>query len=42
MRYESRLRMLGLPLLTGHTLAVDGGYLAGGLWSGAPGSPPKA
>ena len=23
--------------LTGHTLAVDGGYLAGGLWSGAPG-----
>ena len=26
--------------VTGHTLAVDGGYLAGGLWSGAPGSPP--
>jgi NAD(P)-dependent dehydrogenase (short-subunit alcohol dehydrogenase family) len=25
--------------VTGHTLAVDGGYLAGGLWSGAPGSP---
>jgi 3-oxoacyl-[acyl-carrier protein] reductase len=23
--------------ITGHTLAVDGGYLAGGLWSGAPG-----
>ena len=23
--------------VTGHTLAVDGGYLAGGLWSGAPG-----
>jgi NAD(P)-dependent dehydrogenase (short-subunit alcohol dehydrogenase family) len=22
--------------VTGHTLAVDGGYLAGGLWSGAP------
>jgi len=28
--------------VTGHTLAVDGGYLAGGLWSGAPASPPKA
>ena len=27
--------------ITGHTLAVDGGYLAGGLWSGAPGSLPK-
>jgi len=26
--------------ITGHTLAVDGGYLAGGLWSGPPGSPP--
>ena len=26
--------------VTGHTLAVDGGYLAGGLWSGVPGSPP--
>src|SRR5438309_10080855 len=26
--------------VTGHTLAVDGGYLAGGLWSRAPGSPP--
>ena len=26
--------------VTGHTLAVDGGYLAGGLWSGPPGSPP--
>lgn len=25
--------------ITGHTLAVDGGYLAGGLWSGAPGRP---
>jgi len=25
--------------VTGHTLAVDGGYLAGGLWSGAPGGP---
>jgi 3-oxoacyl-[acyl-carrier protein] reductase len=25
--------------VTGHTLAVDGGYLAGGLWSGAPGRP---
>jgi NAD(P)-dependent dehydrogenase (short-subunit alcohol dehydrogenase family) len=24
--------------ITGHTLAVDGGYLAGGLWSRAPGS----
>ena len=24
--------------VTGHTLAVDGGYLAGGLWSGAPGA----
>lgn len=23
--------------VTGHTLAVDGGYLAGGLWSAAPG-----
>ena len=23
--------------VTGHTLAVDGGYLAGGLWSSAPG-----
>jgi NAD(P)-dependent dehydrogenase (short-subunit alcohol dehydrogenase family) len=28
--------------ITGHTLAVDGGYLAGGLWSGAPGNLPKA
>jgi 3-oxoacyl-[acyl-carrier protein] reductase len=28
--------------ITGHTLAVDGGYLAGGLWSGAPGRLPKA
>ena len=28
--------------ITGHTLAVDGGYLAGGLWSGAPGRPPTA
>ncbi len=27
--------------ITGHTLAVDGGYLAGGLWSGAPGRPPQ-
>jgi NAD(P)-dependent dehydrogenase (short-subunit alcohol dehydrogenase family) len=27
--------------ITGHTLAVDGGYLAGGLWSGTPGSPPR-
>jgi NAD(P)-dependent dehydrogenase (short-subunit alcohol dehydrogenase family) len=26
--------------VTGHTLAVDGGYLAGGLWSGTPGAPP--
>ena len=26
--------------ITGHTLAVDGGYLAGGLWSGPPGSAP--
>ena len=26
--------------VTGHTLAVDGGYLAGGLWSGPPGAPP--
>ncbi len=26
--------------VTGHTLAVDGGYLAGGLWSGAPGIVP--
>jgi NAD(P)-dependent dehydrogenase (short-subunit alcohol dehydrogenase family) len=25
--------------VTGHTLAVDGGYLAGGLWSGAPSGP---
>jgi NAD(P)-dependent dehydrogenase (short-subunit alcohol dehydrogenase family) len=25
--------------VTGHTLAVDGGYLAGGLWSRAPASP---
>ncbi len=25
--------------VTGHTLAVDGGYLAGGLWSGAPDVP---
>jgi NAD(P)-dependent dehydrogenase (short-subunit alcohol dehydrogenase family) len=25
--------------VTGHTLAVDGGYLAGGLWSGTPGAP---
>ena len=25
--------------VTGHTLAVDGGYLAGGLWSGAPADP---
>ena len=28
--------------ITGHTLAVDGGYLAGGLWSRAPGSPPPS
>ena len=28
--------------VTGHTLAVDGGYLAGGLWSGAPGILPPA
>lgn len=28
--------------ITGHTLAVDGGYLAGGLWSGALGNLPKA
>ena len=28
--------------ITGHILAVDGGYLAGGLWSGTPGSLPKA
>jgi NAD(P)-dependent dehydrogenase (short-subunit alcohol dehydrogenase family) len=28
--------------VTGHTLAVDGGYLAGGLWSGAPGPVPPA
>jgi 3-oxoacyl-[acyl-carrier protein] reductase len=29
--------------VTGHTLAVDGGYLAGGLWSRAdrPAPPPK-
>lgn len=27
--------------VTGHTLAVDGGYLAGGLWSRAPSSPPR-
>jgi 3-oxoacyl-[acyl-carrier protein] reductase len=26
--------------VTGHTLAVDGGYLAGGLWSGGPGRLP--
>ena len=25
--------------ITGHTLAVDGGYLAGGLWSGTPDQP---
>jgi 3-oxoacyl-[acyl-carrier protein] reductase len=28
--------------VTGHTLAVDGGYLAGGLWSPAPGSPARS
>jgi len=28
--------------ITGHTLAVDGGYLAGGLWSGPMGSPPPS
>jgi glucose 1-dehydrogenase len=28
--------------VTGHTLAVDGGYLAGGLWSGTPGVVPPA
>src|SRR5436189_128384 len=28
--------------ITGHTLAVDGGYLAGGLWSGPTGSPPRS
>src|SRR5215813_7422993 len=28
--------------ITGHTLAVDGGYLAGGLWSGPAGSLPRA
>ena len=27
--------------VTGHTLAVDGGYLAGGLWSRSPDSPPR-
>lgn len=27
--------------VTGHTLAVDGGYLAGGLWSRAPARPPQ-
>jgi len=27
--------------VTGHTLAVDGGYLAGGLWSGGTGRLPK-
>jgi NAD(P)-dependent dehydrogenase (short-subunit alcohol dehydrogenase family) len=27
--------------ITGHTLAVDGGYLAGGLWSTAPTRPPQ-
>src|SRR5262245_10713052 len=27
--------------ITGHTLAVDGGYLAGGLWSGAPARSPR-
>ena len=27
--------------VTGHTLAVDGGYLAGGLWSSAPASGPE-
>ena len=27
--------------VTGHTLAVDGGYLAGGLWSRSPGNPPR-
>ena len=27
--------------VTGHTLAVDGGYLAGGLWSRSPESPPR-
>jgi NAD(P)-dependent dehydrogenase (short-subunit alcohol dehydrogenase family) len=25
--------------ITGHTLAVDGGYLAGGLWSKGPDRP---
>ena len=25
--------------VTGHTLAVDGGYLAGGLWSRTPPGP---
>jgi 3-oxoacyl-[acyl-carrier protein] reductase len=28
--------------MTGHTVAVDGGYLAGGLWSGPPARPPRA
>jgi NAD(P)-dependent dehydrogenase (short-subunit alcohol dehydrogenase family) len=28
--------------VTGHTLAVDGGYLAGGLWSRAPGNPARS
>jgi NAD(P)-dependent dehydrogenase (short-subunit alcohol dehydrogenase family) len=28
--------------ITGHTLAVDGGYLAGGLWSRGPASPRPA
>ena len=28
--------------ITGHTLAVDGGYLAGGLWSRKPDSPPRS
>ena len=27
--------------VTGHTLAVDGGYLAGGLWSRGPAEPPR-
>ena len=28
--------------ITGHTLAVDGGYLAGGLWSGKAAGPPRS
>ena len=39
MRLQERVTA-DASYITGHTLAVDCGYLAGGLWSSASGSPP--